>query len=90
MDNKLPTTPVSNLPLTMGKPALRALAAAGISKLEELSAISEKELLILHGMGPKAIRIIKEELEKKGMMLAKPENTIPISDIANQKIKRRN
>jgi predicted flap endonuclease-1-like 5' DNA nuclease len=77
------------LPSRMGKPALRALAAAGISKFEELSAISEKELLKLHGIGPKAIRIIKEELQKHGMDFAKPENTILISDIANQKIERR-
>lgn len=77
------------LPSGMGKPALRALAAEGITKLEELSAISKKELLKLHGIGPKAIRIIKEELQKQGMDFAKPEDTVLISDIANQKIERR-
>jgi DNA-directed RNA polymerase alpha subunit len=77
------------LPSGMGKPALRALAVAGLSKLEELSTISEKELLKLDGMGHKAIRIIKEELQKHGRDFAKPEDTLLISEITNQKIERR-
>lgn len=76
-------------PVGIGKPATRALIAAGITKLKELIEISEKELLKLHGVGPKAIRILKEELQKQGLDFAKPEDTILISEKTNQKIERR-
>ncbi|RIX53715.1 DNA-binding protein [Paenibacillus nanensis] len=49
------------------KPAERALINAGYTKLEQLAGVSEKELLRLHGMGPKAIRILKEALGERGM-----------------------
>lgn len=42
------------------KPAERALIHAGYTKLDQLAGVSEKELLKLHGMGPKAIRILNE------------------------------
>lgn len=51
------------------KPAERALIGAGYTRLEQLDGVSEKELLKLHGMGPKAIRILKEALEARGMSL---------------------
>lgn len=51
------------------KPAERALISAGYTRLEQLSGVSEKELLKLHGMGPKAIRILKEALKERGMSL---------------------
>lgn len=44
----------------VGAPALRAFEAAGYTTLEELLAADEKELLALHGVGPKAIRLLKE------------------------------
>jgi DNA integrity scanning protein DisA with diadenylate cyclase activity len=53
------------------KPAERALIGAGFTKLEQLTAISETDLLNLHGVGPKAIRILKEALAEKGFEFAK-------------------
>lgn len=63
------TAPEHNFPKT-SRPATDALLAAGYTRLEELSNVSEKELLKLHGMGPKAIRILKAELEARGLSFA--------------------
>lgn len=52
------------LPATIGKPATRALDAAGITCLEELDKISESELAQLHGVGPKAIIVLKSALDE--------------------------
>lgn len=49
------------------QPALRALNNAGYTKLEQLTNVSEKELAKLHGMGPKALGILKEALKAKGL-----------------------
>jgi hypothetical protein len=50
----------------VGGPALRALARAGIRSLSDLSQWSERGLLQLHGMGPKAVRILREALAAEG------------------------
>lgn len=78
-----------NLPVGIPKPALRALEAAEISKLEDFTSVSEEELLKLHGMGPKAIRIITEALHAQGLDFAKQKNSDPFSEKANSKIVRR-
>lgn len=78
-----------DLPQGIGRPAHRALAAAGITRLEQFTSISEEELLTLHGIGPKAIRIIKEFLRENGLTFAKPEHSSKISEAANQRIMRR-
>lgn len=49
----------------IGKPALRALSGAGYSRLEQLANVSEAELAKLHGMGPKALGILREALMEK-------------------------
>ncbi|WP_098741387.1 DNA-binding protein [Paenibacillus sp. EZ-K15] len=50
-----------------GKPARQALIVAGYHQLADLTQASEKELLALHGVGPKAIRILREALAEKGL-----------------------
>ena len=42
-----------DLPANLAGPARRALAAAGYTRLEQLTQISEAELRRLHGMGPR-------------------------------------
>ena len=54
-------------PKGVSQPAIRALTAAGYFRVEELSGASESALLKLHGMGPKAIRVIKESLAERGL-----------------------
>jgi DNA-directed RNA polymerase alpha subunit len=51
----------------IGRPARDALALEGYTELEQLPAVTEKELLALHGVGPKAIRILREHLAEKGL-----------------------
>ena len=58
------------LPQKVPQPALRALADAGISTLGQLAALSEKELLNLHGVGPKGVRILREALKEGGLDFA--------------------
>ena len=60
----------SELPAAMGKVARRELALNGLTRLDQFDAASEKELLAIHGVGPKAIRILREHLERDGRMLA--------------------
>lgn len=53
--------------LKIGEPARRALSLIGIETLEKCADYTKKELLDLHGVGPKAIRIIEEELHKQNL-----------------------
>ena len=48
------------LPANLGGPARRALLDAGYRTLDDLRGASERELLALHGVGPRAIRILRE------------------------------
>lgn len=59
----------SEFPRSIGSPATRALASIGITTFKQVADLSEKELLAMHGVGPKAVRILKEELAKKGLRL---------------------
>jgi len=54
------------LPATLPAPAGRALAEAGYSRLEQLTRTTEAELGQLHGMGPKALRQLREALAATG------------------------
>jgi hypothetical protein len=60
---------VSDLPKT-SRPAARALAEAGYWRLEQLTTVSAAELLRLHGVGPKAIRILRAALAERGLAFA--------------------
>lgn len=64
--------PVGDLPDAIGKTAARELAYHGIDSLEKLASHSKKELLAIHGVGPKAIRILGEALAAKGLDYKKP------------------
>lgn len=59
----------SDLPAAIGRPATRALLAAGITTLDDVAARSSTELLALHGVGPKAVRILTEVLAERGRSL---------------------
>ncbi|MFK3979442.1 hypothetical protein ACI2K4_03570 [Micromonospora sp. NPDC050397] len=53
---------VGDLPRTIGGPATRALASAGITTLAQVGELTEAQLLAMHGVGPKAVRILNEAL----------------------------
>lgn len=59
------------LPKT-SNPAQRALEHAGITTVEQLARATEHEVLDLHGMGPKAVRILKEALAERGLSFRDP------------------
>lgn len=52
-------------PRGIAKPALWALANAGYRNLEQLRNVPPAELLKLHGVGPKAVRMIQVSLKYK-------------------------
>jgi predicted flap endonuclease-1-like 5' DNA nuclease len=54
-------------PRGVAAPAQRALAGAGITQLEQLAKWTESDLLALHGMGPKAIGLLRDALRAKGL-----------------------
>jgi len=57
----------------IGAPAVRALNGAGLYRLAQLTEITEAELLKLHGMGPKAIKLLREALRAQGLDFAPPQ-----------------
>ena len=59
-----------DFPGILAAPARRALAGAGYTSLRQLTAVSEQELLRLHGMGPNAIHQLKAALADHGLALA--------------------
>jgi DNA repair protein RadC len=54
----------------LAAPAQRALAGAGYSRLEQLTQVKESELKNLHGIGPNALKQLREALEAKGWSFA--------------------
>ena len=62
---------VAAFPKGIPQPALRALASLGITRLDQVTRFTEAQLLALHGMGPKALGIIKAELRARGKTLAR-------------------
>ncbi len=56
-------------PRGLGAPALRALAAAGLTSLEQVATVTESGLLRMHGMGPKAVRILRDAVRLRGLTL---------------------
>jgi predicted flap endonuclease-1-like 5' DNA nuclease len=52
----------SDLPRGMGNPARQALAATGYTRLDQLRNIPDADLLKIHGVGPKAVRVLREAL----------------------------
>jgi predicted flap endonuclease-1-like 5' DNA nuclease len=59
--------PVGDLPNEIGKTAARELSLNGITSLERVARHSRDELLVIHGVGPKAIRILEGALAAAGL-----------------------
>jgi hypothetical protein len=63
----------SDLPAGLAKPAQRALANAGYTRLKDFAKLSEDEVKKLHGMGPKALTLIRDALRANGLSFASPK-----------------
>lgn len=57
----------TEFPHAIGKVAKRELANHGYTRYDQLTAVSAATLSQLHGVGPKAIRILAEELATRGL-----------------------
>ncbi|UJA20323.1 helix-hairpin-helix domain-containing protein [Thermoleophilia bacterium SCSIO 60948] len=55
-----PATPLDAPELRLPAPAVRGLAAAGYRTLGDVWAADDERLRELHGVGPKALRMIAE------------------------------
>ncbi len=62
--------PVDDLPPGLSNPARRALSRAGVTRLDQLTRMSEADLYRLHGMGGKAIGQLRVALAARGQSLA--------------------
>jgi|GEM_PF-1028869 len=76
--SKSKTFAESSLP-KIGKPAERALASVGVTRLEHVARLTERELHALHGMGPKAIGILVDALGATGKSLRKEKQGLAAS-----------
>ncbi len=61
--------PTHDLP-KLAAPARRALAAANVTALEDLTRWRAADLLQLHGMGPNALATLRAGLAAHGLALA--------------------
>ena len=59
-----------DLPGGLSAPARRALAAAGYTRVEQFASVTEADLLKLHGVGPKAVAILRDALDRRAMTFA--------------------
>lgn len=56
----------SAFPPGTGAPAARAFESIGVTSWRQLAGRSARELLQLHGVGPKAIRVVRAALREIG------------------------
>jgi hypothetical protein len=66
--------PAADFP-KLAKPAQRALQSAGLHQLEQLTQLSEAELLQLHGMGISAVSQLRQALKERGLSLRADRQT---------------
>ena len=57
----------SEFPRSLGRVATRELRIHGLTRYDQVAAVSESDLFAIHGVGPKAVRILREELAARGL-----------------------
>ena len=80
MNQKNTTESQSEFPTKLSKPAQRALAGAGYTHLEQLTKVTEAELMKLHGMGPKAMGQLRLAMADKGLAFADSSKAYTAND----------
>jgi predicted flap endonuclease-1-like 5' DNA nuclease len=60
----------TEFPPEIGNVARRELAVNGLVTYDQLAGTSRHTLLAIHGVGPKAVRILGEELARRGQSFA--------------------
>lgn len=61
---------IGDLP-SIGRPANSALLEARITTLEQVATRTKRELLSMHGVGPKAVLILESALAERGLAFAR-------------------
>jgi hypothetical protein len=64
----------SAFPPGLAEPALRALLTAGFSELSDLTQLTRALFASLHGIGPKAVRVVEAALNDQGLSF-RPESS---------------
>jgi len=59
----------TDFPRSIGRPATGALLHAGYTRLSQLDGVPARDVLALHGVGPKAVRLLQEALAAQGMRM---------------------
>lgn len=59
----------------LSNPARNALEHHGITTLQKLSAFTEREILQLHGMGPRSMPILRDALHSQGLTFKPRDKT---------------
>lgn len=80
-------TPTHDFPSKLAKPAVRALLGAGVTRLGQLSRMTETELSRLHGIGPNALKQLRIALDQKGITFKTGASDRKRVDRASRKIK---
>lgn len=57
---------IGDLP-PVGRPANSALLQAGVTSLAEAASLGRSKLLAMHGIGPKAIRLLEAAALERGL-----------------------
>ncbi len=57
--------------MTLSKPANRALQQHGINSFEKLAALTEKEVLDFHGVGPASLPLLTHRLTQVNLSFKK-------------------
>lgn len=60
-------TPETGFLAELGAPARRALEHIGVTTLTALATYSEREILRLHGMGPRSLPTLRNALRRQGL-----------------------
>jgi hypothetical protein len=60
----------TEFPRSIGRVATRALAARGFTRYDQLTRVSAEALLEIHGVGPKAVAVLREELATRNLSFA--------------------
>ena len=71
MPKKRGTTAAETWPKGVAKPAQRALASGGYKSVDQLANAREEDLAALHGMGQKALGILRDALKIRGKTFRK-------------------
>lgn len=62
----------TEFPREIGRTARRELAVHGYTRFDQLTAVTSSQVLQIHGVGPKAVRILSEHLAVRGLAFAEP------------------